>query len=288
MTAWLAAAGITVAVKILADELLDWFPWLAERVVERAAGRMPPQLSERYREEWLGELGAVPGRGVSKLVFALRVLLRAGSTAGALEGFDLPISARLTQRGVDITLALALLLVVLPLFALVVLAIKIDSRGPVIFRQTRAGQGGRPFQIVKFRTMMADADAVLPPLILNVALSDPMFKLRADPRVTRLGRFLRRTSLDELPQLLNVLRGEMSLVGPQPEPLELVEHYGPEHQFRLKVKPGMTGPWHKYGRGELTFEEQLALEREYVENLSLARNLKILLMTLPAVLGRRK
>jgi lipopolysaccharide/colanic/teichoic acid biosynthesis glycosyltransferase len=114
-----------------------------------------------------------------------------------------------------------------------------------------------------------------------------MFKLKADPRVTRVGRFLRRTSIDELPQLVNVLRGEMSIVGPRPEQLDLVERYAPEHQFRLSVKPGITGPMQVYGRGELTFDERLAVEREYVENLSLVRDVRIILMTLPAVIGKR-
>jgi lipopolysaccharide/colanic/teichoic acid biosynthesis glycosyltransferase len=114
-----------------------------------------------------------------------------------------------------------------------------------------------------------------------------MFKLKADPRVTRVGRLLRRTSVDELPQLVNVLRGEMSIVGPRPEQLDLVERYAPDQLFRLRVKPGITGPMQIYGRGELTFDERLAVEREYVENLSLVRDFRIVLMTLPAVIGRR-
>jgi lipopolysaccharide/colanic/teichoic acid biosynthesis glycosyltransferase len=114
-----------------------------------------------------------------------------------------------------------------------------------------------------------------------------MFKLVQDPRVTRIGRFLRRTSLDELPQLLNVLRGDMSLVGPRPEQIELVERYRPEHVFRLTVKPGLTGPMQVYGRGELTFDERLAVERDYIENLSLGRDLRILALTLTAVVGGR-
>src|ERR671925_961785 len=108
---------------------------------------------------------------------------------------------------------------------------------------------------------------------------EPMFKLESDPRVTRLGALLRRTSLDELPQLVNVLRGEMSLVGPRPEQLELVDRYGPEHRFRLAVKPGLTGPMQVHGRGELTFEERLAVERHYVENLSIGRDVRILALT---------
>jgi lipopolysaccharide/colanic/teichoic acid biosynthesis glycosyltransferase len=110
-----------------------------------------------------------------------------------------------------------------------------------------------------------------------------MFKLRDDPRVTRVGRLLRRTSLDELPQLVNVLRGDMSLVGPRPEQTELVDRYLPEHRFRLLVRPGLTGPMQVFGRGELTFEERLAVEREYIENLSLGRDARILALTFSAV-----
>jgi lipopolysaccharide/colanic/teichoic acid biosynthesis glycosyltransferase len=157
----------------------------------------------------------------------------------------------------------------------------------MLFRQTRGGEGGRPFEMLKFRTMVQDAEARLPQLVPFEELDAPMFKLKADPRVTRVGRLLRRTSIDELPQLVNVLRGEMSIVGPRPEQLDLVERYAPEHQFRIQVKPGITGPMQVYGRGELTFDERLAVEREYVENLSLARDVRILLMTLPAVIGKR-
>jgi lipopolysaccharide/colanic/teichoic acid biosynthesis glycosyltransferase len=116
------------------------------------------------------------------------------------------------------------------------------------------------------------------------ALAEPVFKLREDPRITPLGRLLRRTSLDELPQLVNVLRGDMSLVGPRPEQLEVVALYRPEHMFRLEVKPGLTGPMQVYGRGELTMEERLAVERDYVENVSIGRDMRILLLTIAVVL----
>ncbi len=191
------------------------------------------------------------------------------------------------KRAFDVAVALVALAVTLPLCLLAGLAILLDSGLPIFFRQTRGGERGRPFQMLKFRTMVRDAEARLPELVPFDELADPMFKLKADPRVTRVGRVLRRTSIDELPQLINVLRGDMSIVGPRPEQLDLVERYGPEHQFRLAVKPGITGPMQVYGRGELTFEERLAVEREYVENLSLARDVRIVLMTLPAVLGKR-
>jgi exopolysaccharide biosynthesis polyprenyl glycosylphosphotransferase len=191
------------------------------------------------------------------------------------------------KRIFDIGLAAIGLVLASPLFLLVGLAILVDSGRPIFFRQIRAGERGRPFKMLKFRTMIKDAEARLPELVPFDDLDAPMFKLKADPRVTRVGRVLRRTSIDELPQLVNVLRGEMSIVGPRPEQLDLVERYAPEHQFRLQVRPGITGPMQVYGRGELTFDERLAVEREYVENLSLARDVRILLMTLPAVFGRR-
>jgi exopolysaccharide biosynthesis polyprenyl glycosylphosphotransferase len=191
------------------------------------------------------------------------------------------------KRIFDVAVALVALVATLPLFLVAGLATLLDSGLPIFFRQTRGGQNGRPFQMLKFRTMVRDAEARLPELVRFDELADPMFKLRADPRVTRVGRLLRRISIDELPQLINVLRGDMSIVGPRPEQLDLVERYAPEHQFRLAVKPGITGPMQVYGRGELTFEERLAVEREYVENLSLGRDIRIVLMTLPVVVGRR-
>jgi len=191
------------------------------------------------------------------------------------------------KRVFDVVLGLIILVVTLPLFLLAGLATVLDSGFPILFRQTRGGEGARPFQMLKFRTMVRDAEARLPEFVRFDELADPVFKLKADPRVTRVGRVLRRTSIDELPQLLNVLRGDMSIVGPRPEQLDLVERYAPEHQFRLQVRPGITGPMQVYGRGELTFEERLAVEREYVENLSLARDIRIVLMTLPAVFGKR-
>jgi len=131
--------------------------------------------------------------------------------------------------------------------------------------------------------MRADAEEALSEVVSLDELREPMFKVPGDPRVTRVGRLLRRFSLDELPQLFNVLRGQMSIVGPRPEQIELVERYRAEHRFRLQVKPGMTGPMQVFGRGELTFAERLAVELDYVENISLTRDLRILFHTLPAI-----
>jgi lipopolysaccharide/colanic/teichoic acid biosynthesis glycosyltransferase len=141
--------------------------------------------------------------------------------------------------------------------------------------------------MLKFRTMHVGAEARLADIVDLDELDGPSFKLRDDPRVTRVGRWLRRTSLDELPQFLNVLRGEMSLVGPRPEQLDLVDRYADEHRFRLSIKPGLTGPMQISGRGDLAFAERLAVERDYVENLSVTRDLRILIMTVGVVVSGR-
>jgi len=184
------------------------------------------------------------------------------------------------KRALDILVSALGLVLLAPLFAVLALAIRLDSRGPSVFRQTRSGAAGKTFRMFKFRTMRPDAEDLLADLVPFERLREPMFKLRQDPRVTRVGSFLRRTSLDELPQLLNVLKGEMSLVGPRPEQVELVEFYSEEQRFRLAVKPGLTGPMQVYGRGELTFDERLAVERDYIENLSIGRDLRIVALTL--------
>ena len=197
--------------------------------------------------------------------------------------WDIPRSTGLIKRGFDIGAAGFALLCLAPLFPFVALAIRLDSNGPVIYRQRRVGHNGTTFWMYKLRTMYADAEARLPDLVSFESLEDPMFKLRADPRITRVGQFLRRFSIDELPQLVNVLRGEMSMVGPRPEQVELVERYRPEHLFRLSVKPGLTGPMQVFGRGELTFAERLAVELDYVENISPSRDLRIMIQTIPAI-----
>jgi lipopolysaccharide/colanic/teichoic acid biosynthesis glycosyltransferase len=194
-------------------------------------------------------------------------------------------STLMLKRLIDVVAAATGLIVLSPVLILTALAIRLDSRGSVVFAQVRAGLGGRPFRMYKFRTMVFKAESMLEDVVALDALREPVFKLRDDPRVTRIGRIIRRTSLDELPQLVNVLKGDMSLVGPRPEQVELVERYTREERIRLAVKPGMTGPMQVFGRGQLTFEERLTLERDYVENLSLGRDLRILALTLPAVIA---
>ena len=192
---------------------------------------------------------------------------------------DPPRSTLAMKRAMDVFVSALLLVALAPLLAGVALWILLDDGRPVFFRQRRAGREGSPFTMVKFRTMVTDAEQRLPELVDIASLDQPAFKIPDDPRVTGSGRRLRRTSIDELPQLWNVLRGEMSLVGPRPEEESVVALYDERQRGRLAVKPGLTGPMQVYGRSDLTFEERLAMERDYLDNLSLLTDLAILLRT---------
>jgi lipopolysaccharide/colanic/teichoic acid biosynthesis glycosyltransferase len=185
----------------------------------------------------------------------------------------------------DLAIGGTLLLLCSPLIGLIALWILLDSGRPVLFRQRRCGKDGVPFTMVKFRTMEQGAEERLPELVDLEKLDEPAFKIADDPRVTRAGRSLRRYSLDELPQFWNVVRGDMSLVGPRPEEEAVVALYDERQRLRLGVQPGMTGPMQVYGRGDLTFEERLAIERDYMDNISVASDLAILLRT-PAAIFR--
>jgi exopolysaccharide biosynthesis polyprenyl glycosylphosphotransferase len=192
---------------------------------------------------------------------------------------DPPRSTVAMKRALDIVVSAAMLLLLSPLLAAIALWILLDDGRPVFFRQRRAGRDGHPFTMLKFRTMVTDAEQRLPELVDIASLDQPAFKIQDDPRVTRSGRWLRRTSVDELPQLINVLRGEMSLVGPRPEEESVVALYDERQRSRLAIKPGITGPMQVYGRSDLTFEERLAMERDYLDNLSLLTDLEILMRT---------
>jgi exopolysaccharide biosynthesis polyprenyl glycosylphosphotransferase len=200
---------------------------------------------------------------------------------------DLSRSTLFLKRVLDVVVSAIGLVVLLPVFAVISLAIRLDSRGPVVFSQVRAGQHGRPFTMLKFRSMVEDAEELLRDIIPFDQLDEPVFKLQEDPRVTRVGRVLRRWSIDELPQLWNVLLGQMSLVGPRPEQIDLVARYAPEHRFRQTLRPGITGPMQVFGRGQLTFDERLAVERDYMEHLSVFTDVRIVAMTIACVFHGR-
>lgn len=195
----------------------------------------------------------------------------------------LPIAGLVLKRLMDFSGAVAALIVLVPLLASIALLIKLDSPGPVFYCALRAGRKGRLFRCFKFRTMVSNADKLKQQLRENNERSGPFFKMADDPRITRVGRYLRRYSLDELPQLWNVVKGEMSLVGPRPHPLDDVAGYQIEHLARLDVTPGITGLWQVKARRDPSFHRGVQLDREYIRTWSLGSDMRILLMTFRAV-----
>jgi len=203
------------------------------------------------------------------------------------EKHTLNLSQRIIKRCIDIVLSSLGIILFAPFFPIIALAIKLDSPGSIFFMQERAGEHGKPFRLIKFRTMVKNAEQLLETVINIDTLSEPVFKIRKDPRVTGVGRILRRWSLDEIPQLWNVLRGEMSIIGPRPEELKLVARYNDTQRQRLAFRPGLTGPMQVSGRGELNFKTRLELELDYVYHYSLAKDLRILIKTIPVVISGR-
>ncbi|MGP4001657.1 sugar transferase [Streptomyces sp. 8N706] len=274
----------------------DWVPVLAAaeqlgaELVLVAAG---PRLSgERLRRlSWALHDAGLPlavSPGLTEV--ALR-RLRSVTVAG----LSLLHIAPPTRRGLHMVLKSVLdrtgaalgLLLLAPLYGLLALAVRLDSPGPVLHRQTRVGQHGVPFTMWKFRTMVADAERRRAELTAVNEQDGPLFKMRRDPRVTRIGRRLRRSSLDELPQLVNVVRGEMSLVGPRPPLPEEVAQYDAVEMRRLTVKPGLTGLWQISGRSDLSWDETVALDLRYADNWSIGGDLDVIARTLRAVVDGR-
>lgn len=208
---------------------------------------------------------------------------------GALEAPARPSWFRYetAKRALDLVMATLGLISTAPIWLAIVIAIKLDSPGPAIFVQERVGLNGARFRFYKFRSMHVDAERRLAELRAQNEVDGPVFKMRKDPRISKVGAFLRRTSLDELPQLLNVLKGDMSMVGPRPPLPREVEKYRPSDIVRLSVKPGLTCLWQIRGRSTLGFETWMEYDREYISNLSLRLDLSILARTVWAVLSCR-
>jgi exopolysaccharide biosynthesis polyprenyl glycosylphosphotransferase len=204
-----------------------------------------------------------------------------------VRSLTLPRSSRLVKRGFDVAGATILLTLISPLMIVTALLVKFTSRGPVFFRQERVGRDGQRFEVLKFRSMVADAEARKAELATHNQAAEGFFKIADDPRITRIGRVLRRTNLDELPQLFNVLRGEMSLVGPRPLIPAEDERVVGWHRRRLVLTPGMTGHWQVLGSSRVPLDEMVAIDYLYVSNWSLWLDLKLLLRTIPHVLARR-
>ena len=247
-------------------ELIEIVEQAHRRAVKvRVAPRATELLIERRGEY-------VPGQGVP--LFELRPPVFVGADWLVKRGFDLVVSALVVIVG-------------FPLWAMIALAIKFDSKGPVFYRDSRIGLNENEFGMIKFRTMRADAEAEQAELERQNEAEGALFKIKDDPRITRVGRFLRRFSLDEVPQVLNVLRGEMSLVGPRPLPVRDYELLEPWHRKRYLVLPGMTGLWQVAGRSSLGFDDLVRLDFYYLEHWSIWLDVSILLKTIPAVLGAR-
>jgi exopolysaccharide biosynthesis polyprenyl glycosylphosphotransferase len=192
------------------------------------------------------------------------------------------------KRLVDITVSTLMLVVLLPVFILVALAIRLESSGPALFRQTRVGLHGQTFTMWKFRSMYCDAEARKAALeASNEMQGGILFKMKNDPRITHVGRIIRRLSIDELPQLWNVLRGDMSLVGPRPAVPSEVRQYSLEQRDRLDARPGITCTWQVTGRSEIPFDEQVMLDIDYIRRQSVRNDLKLLVKTVPAVISGR-
>jgi len=271
---------------------------LVDAIVDSGATRLVLAFSRRSDEdvlEYIRDAGGVPIP--ISIVPRYFEITPPHATVSELQGFPLitltsarlSIGARLAKRSMDVLFAGAGLLLVSPLLLAVALAIKIDSRGPVFFRQERVGSRGTVFRIWKFRTMVPDAEGQRFALehLNDMEGSGPLFKIKEDPRVTRVGRFLRRTSLDELPQLFNVVGGSMSLVGPRPFVTHEAIQIGGWGARRLDLTPGITGLWQVMGRNDVPFEEMVRLDYMYVTNWSVWWDLRLLLQTVPQVLTGR-
>jgi exopolysaccharide biosynthesis polyprenyl glycosylphosphotransferase len=209
-----------------------------------------------------------------------------GMTLLGVKGFEFTHSSRLIKRGIDVLSSATAFIVLAPLFAAVAIAIKLDSRGPVLFRQVRAGRRGEAFEMLKFRSMIDGADG-LKEQLRHLNEAEGIFKISNDPRITRVGRLLRRAHLDELPQLINVLKGDMSLVGPRPLPLDEDEAIRGWYRDRLEVPPGISGYWQVLGSSRIPLEEMVKLDYLYIANWSIWGDVKLMLRTVGVVVKRR-
>ncbi len=253
------------------------------------SGRIPraPQLVRTLKSEWMWRLAMEPRRMAKRYLWGnatfLAYAVREAAIARGLPG----VANAAAKRALDIVLATLAIFALLPVFLATALSIRLEDRGPVFFRQTRIGENGTPFSMTKFRSMYSDAEARRAALLAQSDRDDTCFKMREDPRITRTGRLIRRFSIDELPQLFNVLSGSMSLVGPRPALPSEVTKYRGTHWLRLMGKPGITCTWQVRGRAEIPFERQVIMDRAYLKRTNLWVDLKLLLCTPGAVLSGR-
>ena len=294
-------AGYQVVARYLPPHGLSvddaWLSGLATLVDNTGAEAVAVAPSDSLTGETVRQIAwSMEGRPVDLLIAPammetggtrLSVRPAAGLPLLHLDEVSLTKPQRFTKRVLDLTGAVTLMVLLSPVLVGCAMWIRFTTKGPVIFRQTRVGRRGQPFMMLKFRTMVHGADAMREALRAKHEVHDPMFKLQEDPRITRAGRFLRRWSLDELPQLFNVIGGSMSLVGPRPHPIDDVNRYEAVAYRRLALKPGMTGLWQVEGRSELTWNDALQLDLLYVESWSLSGDVVLLARTVRAVIQGR-
>ena len=242
-----------------------------------------PEWLRKARSEWVWRLVQEPRRLAGRYL-AGNVAFMARAAATLLRGASGPALAR---RALDVTVAGSAAVTLAPVLALTALAIKVDSRGPVLFRQTRIGQNGQPFTIYKFRSMTQDAEARRAALLATSDREGVCFKSKSDPRITRVGRIIRRLSIDELPQILNVLRGDMAIVGPRPALPDEVAAYPARALGRLAVKPGITGLWQVSGRADIAFDQMIDMDLSYARSRTILLDLMLIALTFRAVLSGR-
>jgi len=274
-----------------------WLDGLDEVIESSSAEAIAVTPSDSITSDAIRQLAwRLEGRSVDLLIAPammditgprLSVRPAAGLPLLHLDEAVLSRSQRVSKRALDLVGSLAMVVLLSPVMIASAIAVKASSKGPVIFRQVRIGRAGNSFTMLKFRTMVQNADAMREDLRTKHDLDDPMFKMAADPRITSVGRFLRRWSIDELPQLFNVIGGSMSLVGPRPHPLDDVDRYELEAYRRLALKPGLTGLWQVEGRSDLTWTEALQLDLYYVETWSLSGDIVLLARTVRAVIQGR-
>ena len=259
-----------------------------ERAIIAPRGELSDELLETTRKlKALGVRVSVIPRLLEVVGSSVEVDDVDGISLLGMRRYGLGRSSRALKRTFDLVGAGLLLVVLSPVLAAIAIAIKLDSPGPVLFRQRRMGREGVPFEMFKFRTMVDGAEAQKAELVIQNEAGGGLFKIKEDPRVTRVGRLLRRASLDELPQLLNVLRGDMALVGPRPLVLDEDSQIEGWQRTRLELPPGMTGPWQVFGSARIPLDEMVKIDYQYGANWSLWLDMKILLRTVPFVLGRR-
>lgn len=255
----------------------------------RSRSRATHSTSEGEKASGTGTYATVPNRSPPRSPCKLHDGERKSIVSPApwliLPAGNLTLSYRVAKRTCDLVGAMGLLILFSPVLLITVLVLMVTTRGRPIFAQERVGHLGRRFHLYKFRTMVLDADKIRH--VVKNEQDGPIFKNRTDPRITRIGRILRRTSIDEMPQLINVLRGEMSLVGPRPPLADEVAQYRPSQRKRLTVKPGLTCLWQVSGRSEIGFDRWMVMDRWYVKRQGLATDLSLLLRTPWAVISRR-